>query len=103
MNTALQTLDYLTSEEEYIPWEAAGAELGYIDTMLTETELYGAFQVQIGTVDNIRTLHEIVSHVFKESDQLSVSLYRVFKCFDYVVRDSSWVKQRCTSARGQTY
>ena len=45
MTIALQTLDYLNNETEYIPWTAAGSEMNYISTMLRETELYGHFEV----------------------------------------------------------
>ena len=45
MDIALQTVDYLQDEEEYIPWVAAGIELAYIDTMLSESSIYGLFEV----------------------------------------------------------
>ena len=45
MNIALQTLEYLQNEEEYIPWQTASSELSYIDMMLSETNIYGLFQV----------------------------------------------------------
>lgn len=45
MDIALRTLDYLDKEEEYVPWVAAMSELNYIDAMIVETGLYGAFQV----------------------------------------------------------
>ncbi|XP_046380097.2 aminopeptidase N-like [Haliotis rufescens] len=40
---ALQTVEYLDRELEYVPWAAAIRQLGYVDTMLTKTGLYGAF------------------------------------------------------------
>ena len=45
MSIALQTLEYLQNEEEYIPWQTASSELSYIDMMLSETNIYGLFQV----------------------------------------------------------
>lgn len=47
MEIALKTLDYLKMETEYVPWVAAGSQLGYIHDMVAETELYGAFEVSI--------------------------------------------------------
>ncbi|XP_052782181.1 putative aminopeptidase-2 isoform X1 [Mya arenaria] len=44
MSIALKTLEYLNTEEEYVPWVAAGDELGFIDSMLKDTELYGPFK-----------------------------------------------------------
>ncbi|XP_060551724.1 aminopeptidase N-like isoform X2 [Ruditapes philippinarum] len=44
MDIALRTLEYLTEETEYVPWVAAGDQLGYIHKMIAETELYGAFE-----------------------------------------------------------
>ncbi|XP_053377176.1 aminopeptidase N-like isoform X1 [Mercenaria mercenaria] len=44
MNTALNTLEYLSSETEYVPWVAASSQLGYIHNMIAETELYGSFE-----------------------------------------------------------
>ena len=46
MDIALQTLEYLQDEEEYVPWVAAGSELSYIGTMLSESSIYGLFEVR---------------------------------------------------------
>ena len=45
MEIALQTVEYLHREMDYVPWAAAGDELSYVDTMLSRTALYGQFQV----------------------------------------------------------
>lgn len=45
MDIALDTLNYLDKEEDFIPWQAASSELNYISRMLTYTELNGAFKV----------------------------------------------------------
>ena len=45
MRIALQTVEYLQNEEEYVPWVTAGSELSYIDTMLSESNIYGLFKV----------------------------------------------------------
>ena len=45
MKIALQTVNYLANEREYIVWEAALGELGYVDAMLERTSLYGSFAV----------------------------------------------------------
>jgi len=41
------------AEEDYIPWVTANGELGYIATMLEQTELYGAFKVLITLLINV--------------------------------------------------
>ena len=46
MEIALQTVEYLHREMDYVPWAAAGDELRYVDTMLSRTALYGKFQVK---------------------------------------------------------
>ena len=45
MDVALQTVEYLDQEIGYVPWRAAKRELGYVNDMLSRTELYGQFQV----------------------------------------------------------
>ncbi|XP_067653450.1 uncharacterized protein [Haliotis asinina] len=42
--TALQTLEYLSSETDYFPWTAARGKLAYVDSMLQNTEMYGLFK-----------------------------------------------------------
>ena len=46
--TALQVVDYLTEELDYVPWSAATTELSYVDQMLRRTAIYGNFQVSFG-------------------------------------------------------
>ena len=43
MDIALQTVEYLANEDNYLPYSAALSELSYVDDMLERTELYGAF------------------------------------------------------------
>ncbi|XP_071139480.1 aminopeptidase N-like isoform X4 [Mytilus edulis] len=43
MNIALQTVEYLSTEENVLPFWAASGELGYVDGMLERTALYGNF------------------------------------------------------------
>lgn len=43
---ALQTVEYLDNEEEYVPWKTGGGELTGIGTRLRDTAIYGAFQVK---------------------------------------------------------
>jgi hypothetical protein len=45
MDIALQTVEYLANEDNYLPYSAALSELSYVDDMLERTELYGAFCV----------------------------------------------------------
>ena len=45
VTVALDTLDYLNGEQDYVPWAAAKRELKYVDDMLSSTEEYGEFQV----------------------------------------------------------
>lgn len=41
---ALDTLNYLNKEDDYVPWSAVIRELGYVDDMLSTTDIYGEFQ-----------------------------------------------------------
>ena len=41
----LQTTEYLLKEEEFLPWEAATANLRYIEDMLARSDSYGLFEV----------------------------------------------------------
>nr|XP_022306251.1 aminopeptidase N-like isoform X1 [Crassostrea virginica] len=43
MTIALKTVNYLDKEKEFIPWKASLRELGYVDSMLERTALYGPF------------------------------------------------------------
>ncbi|XP_076080855.1 aminopeptidase N-like [Mytilus galloprovincialis] len=43
MNIALQTVEYLSTEENVLPFWAASGELSYVDGMLERTALYGNF------------------------------------------------------------
>lgn len=45
MSIALRTTEYLNKEREWIPWSAAGSQLGYVGTMLERHPLYGSFTV----------------------------------------------------------
>ncbi|KAK7096269.1 hypothetical protein V1264_005581 [Littorina saxatilis] len=44
MEIALQTVEYLQNEMDYLPWDVATSELSYVDTMLSRTGLYGDFE-----------------------------------------------------------
>ncbi|XP_013400083.2 putative aminopeptidase-2 [Lingula anatina] len=41
---AMQTTKYLSKETEYIPWEAALLNVGYLDIMMSKTQHYGNYQ-----------------------------------------------------------
>ncbi|KAL3885524.1 hypothetical protein ACJMK2_025576 [Sinanodonta woodiana] len=43
MDIALQTVEYLDKELNYIPWKAAVVQLNYLDQILQRTDLYGDF------------------------------------------------------------
>lgn len=45
----LQVIEYLSKEQEYLPWEAAATNLGYIDDMLEKSTAYGMLQVSFPT------------------------------------------------------
>ncbi|XP_021377931.1 uncharacterized protein LOC110466016 isoform X1 [Mizuhopecten yessoensis] len=47
LQIALDMIDYLTEELDYVPWYAALAQLGYADEMLMRTEVYGDFTTVI--------------------------------------------------------
>ncbi|XP_046554047.1 aminopeptidase N-like [Haliotis rubra] len=42
---ALRTVNYLSKDLDYVPWRAFIRELGYVESMLERTSLYGIFQV----------------------------------------------------------
>ncbi|XP_071098376.1 aminopeptidase N-like [Haliotis cracherodii] len=42
---ALRTVNYLSKDLDYVPWKAFIRELGYVESMLERTSLYGIFQV----------------------------------------------------------
>jgi len=46
IDVALQTVEYLDKETDFVPWSAAKRELKYLDLMLSKSEVYGDFQVQ---------------------------------------------------------
>lgn len=45
MEVALKMVEYLGSEMDYVPWQAARRELSYVEKMLTRSNLYGKFKV----------------------------------------------------------
>ncbi|ESP00395.1 hypothetical protein LOTGIDRAFT_140794 [Lottia gigantea] len=42
---ALETLEYLVDETDYLPWRAFSREMNYVESMLLRTELYSSFSV----------------------------------------------------------
>lgn len=44
---ALNTTRYLTLERDYLPWEAALSNLGYLKTMFDRSEVYGPMKVSL--------------------------------------------------------
>mgnify|MGYP000188687084 CR=1 FL=1 len=44
---ALQIVEYLDKEEEYIPWNSGGGKLNSIGGRLRDTPIYGAFTVNL--------------------------------------------------------
>jgi len=46
----------------------------------------------MGTVDNICVLHGIMSHMLNEGKRIYCAFIDFTKAFDYVVRDSLWMK-----------
>ena len=63
MDIALQTVEYLANEDNYVPYSAALDELGYVDDMLERTELYGAFSVSTQKIVFLcQKLHEASFH-----------------------------------------
>jgi hypothetical protein len=47
MDIALKMVEYLGSEMDYVPWYAARKELSYVKKMVTRSNLYGKFKVEI--------------------------------------------------------
>lgn len=46
MEIALQTIEYLGDEMDYVPWTAAEKQLSYVQKMLVRTSLYGKYKVE---------------------------------------------------------
>ncbi|KAL8580187.1 hypothetical protein ACOMHN_059160 [Nucella lapillus] len=44
MGVALQTLQVLKNDNDYVPWRAMSGELHYLDLMLSRQEIYGLFE-----------------------------------------------------------
>lgn len=45
MKIALQTLEYLSMEDSYFPFVAAGSEIAYVRDMLESTDIYADISV----------------------------------------------------------
>ena len=45
MSIALRTLEFLSTDSDYVPWRAMVGELSYLDLMLSRTAIYGEFEV----------------------------------------------------------
>lgn len=64
MEVALKMVEYLGSEMDYVPWQAARRELSYVEKMLTRSNLYGKFKVpsydkQILVTGNLNSINYI--------------------------------------------
>lgn len=46
MSIALQTVEYMSTEDNFLPYSAASGELLYVEDMLERTALFGAFSVR---------------------------------------------------------
>ncbi len=44
--TALDMTLYLSNETAYVPWSTVSAAMGYLDSMLSTTAIYGAYKVR---------------------------------------------------------
>ncbi|CAC5411232.1 ANPEP [Mytilus coruscus] len=53
---SLKTVEYISEELEYVPWDAASSQLSYVSNMLSRTEIYGKFK---------KFMKKIVSKPFK--------------------------------------
>ncbi|KAL5020034.1 hypothetical protein ScPMuIL_002926 [Solemya velum] len=52
MRIALDTLDYLSAEREYIPWKTATVELDFVSSMLQRNKLFGPYRKFIARTVN---------------------------------------------------
>ena len=55
-------------------------------------EAQTCFRSNMGTTDNIFSLHDIMSHMLNNGKQLFCAFIDFTKAFDYVVRDNLWSK-----------
>ena len=64
-------------------------------------EAQAGFRKEMGTIDNIFILHGLIKHFINESKRLYVAFIDFTKAFDYVVRDSLWLKLIKFGVRGK--
>lgn len=92
MDIALQTVDYLSNEKDYIPRVAADEQLAYIESMLSLTQHYGNFQVMSFFDLSIQLSSDSKLAIslylsFSLPVLLSISYFEVFHCR---IRCSVW-------------
>ncbi|XP_056008322.1 putative aminopeptidase-2 isoform X2 [Ostrea edulis] len=94
MEIALQTIEYLGDEMDYVPWTAAEKQLSYVQKMLVRTSLYGKYKNFMSSLlkkpfqrlglDNSKSSH---LEIYTRSDLASLACsYDVPSCRDQVKR-----------------
>ena len=78
MSIALRTLEFLSSDSDYVPWRAMVGELSYLDLMLSRTAIYGEFEVCHVHLSEDMKPHIIMSRAVPETDtETSFAFYFV--------------------------
>ncbi|BFZ00925.1 hypothetical protein BsWGS_03964 [Bradybaena similaris] len=81
MEIALQTLEYLDTEDAFLPWFTGWKHLSYIDSMLSYTPLYGSFQKLMKQwMDSAFFLFRLKNAVEGHMNQFAQSLITQLAC-----------------------
>lgn len=75
MEVALKMVEYLGSEMDYVPWQAARRELSYVEKMLTRSNLYGKFKVPSWQTDFSYRKLKLSKLYFKTWTNLTHDIY----------------------------
>jgi len=55
-------------------------------------EAQSGFRSNMGTIDNVFVLHNIIAHMLNKKETLYCAFVDFTKAFDYIVRDNLWYK-----------
>lgn len=64
-------------------------------------EAQAGFRVDMGTVDDIFVLHDLISHILNHGKRLYCAFIDFTKAFDYMVRENLWYKLIKIGIRGK--
>ena len=74
---------------------------GWAENYQVYIEAQAGFRANMGTTDNIFTLHGLVTHIINQGKKLYCALVDLSKAFDYINRDILWQKLIKLGARGK--